>query len=154
MSSARWARIGFTLVAWLFAAGMVIEFYLAGQGLWTTPGNYELHRNFGYLFGALPVVLVVLSLAGGMPRLLVGASGLLLGLTVVQVLLVVWPDIDPNVAALHPVVGLFIVVLAVWVGWSSLRQIRAPMRSRPAEEAQHVEAARLKAQPTDLDDAD
>ncbi|HWH36991.1 MAG TPA: DUF6220 domain-containing protein [Candidatus Limnocylindrales bacterium] len=153
MSSARWARIGFTLVAWLFAAGMVIEFYLAGQGLWATPGNYELHRNVGYLFGVLPLVLVVLSLAGGMPRLLVGASALLLGLTVVQVLLVVWPDLDPNVAALHPVVGLFIVVLAVWTSWSSLRQIRAPM-SRPAQGAQPADDARRLAPPTALDDAD
>ncbi|CAN5695772.1 hypothetical protein BH23CHL7_BH23CHL7_19700 [soil metagenome] len=143
MSSARWARIGFTIVAWLFAAGMVIEFYLAGQGVWATQGNFELHRNFGYLFGVLPIVLVVLSLAGGMPRLLVGASVLLLGLTVVQVMLVVWPDIDPNVTALHPVVGLFIVVLAVWASWSSLRQIRAPM-SVSAEDSP----------PPALDDAD
>lgn len=154
MSSARWARIGFTLVAWLFAAGMVIEFYLAGQGLWTTPGNFELHRNFGYLFGVLTVVLVILSLAGGMPRLLVGGSLLLAALTALVVVLVVWPDIDPNIAALHPVVGLFIVVMAVWVGWSSLRQIGAPMRARPAEDTRHTETARPAAPPSAFDDAD
>lgn len=129
MSTTRWARIGFSLVAWLFAAGMVIQVYLAGTAVPQLggSGSFELHRNWGYIFGILTIVLVVLSLAGRMPRLVVGASILLLALMALQSVLVIVRADQPNIAALHPVNGFVILVLGFWVAWGTLRYIRAPL---------------------------
>jgi hypothetical protein len=150
MSATRWARIGFSLVAWLFAIGTVIQVYLAGQGVFATGGNFELHRNFGFIFGALTIVMVVLSLAGRMPRLALIGSMLLVALMVVQSVLVRLPDIDPNIAALHPVVGTFIVGIAFWLAATTLRQLRAPLpidREAEAIAKREAELAALSARP-------
>lgn len=140
MSGTRWARIGFLLVAWLFAIGTVIQVYLAGQGVFATGFNFELHRNVGYIFGLLPLVLIVLSLAGRMPRLVLLASALLLGLMILQSVLVRLPGIDPNIAAIHPVNGMLIVGLAFWLAISTLRNVRSPL----PRESEHATAAELQ----------
>lgn len=127
MSATRWARIGYSLVAWLFAIGVVIQVYLAGQGLFVTGGNFELHRNWGYLFGVLTIVLIVLALAGRMPRRVVLASIVLLVLMALQSVLVLIRADQPNIAALHPVNGFLIVLLGFLVAWYTLRYIRATL---------------------------
>ena len=129
MSTTRWARIGFSLVAWLFAFGMVVQVYLAGAAIQNLggSGDFEAHRNWGFIFGVLTLVLIVLALAGRMPRKVVFASVLLLALVAVQSLLVHVRAESPNIAALHPVNGFLIVLLAVWVAWGTLRYLRAPL---------------------------
>jgi hypothetical protein len=157
MSAARWARIGFSLVAWLFAVGVLIQVYLAGTAVSQLggSGNFELHRNWGYLFGILTIVLIVLALAGRMPRLVVLASIVLLALMAVQSLLVFMRDDQPNIAALHPVNGFLIVLLGFWVAWSTLRYIRAPLPvDREAEAIARREAELATSTPTTRTDDD
>jgi cytochrome b561 len=127
MSAARWARIGYSLVAWLFAGLAIVQVYLAGLAVFVTNHDFELHRNFGYLIGVLTLVLVVLALAGRMPLRVIAASALLLGLIALQSVLVFMRTDQPNVAALHPVNGFLIVVLALWLAWRSVGYIRAPL---------------------------
>jgi hypothetical protein len=130
MSTTRLARIGFSLVAWLFAVGTVILVYLAGTAIPRLGGseaNFEMHRNFGYIFGILTVVLIVLALAGRMPRKVVLATLVLLGLMAMQSVFVFVRTDQPTVAALHPVNGFLIVLVAVWVAWGTLRYLRAPL---------------------------
>lgn len=126
MSGVRLARMGFLLIAWLFLVGAVIEVYLAGQAIFVTE-SYELHRNFGFLFGVLTLVLLILSFAARMPGRVVAASGLLVIGMLVQVGLIVLSDSQPNLAALHPVNGFLIVALALWLALKSLGQLRAPI---------------------------
>ena len=125
ISTARWARIGFALLAWLFAGLAIVQVYLAGQGMFVTSGNFELHRNVGWGIIALALILLVLAFAGRLGWRMIGPSALLLGLLVVQSVLVHIGT--PNVAALHPVNGLLIVVVALWLAWRSLGYIRAPL---------------------------
>jgi hypothetical protein len=40
---------------------------------------------------------------------------------------------QPTIAALHPVNGFLIVLLAVWVAWRGLSFIRAPLPVEPVE---------------------
>ena len=129
MSAARWARIGFALAAWLFAGLAVVQVYLAGSAVIDLggSGNFELHRNFGYLIGVLTLLLIVLALAGRMPLRVIAASALLLGLMIVQSILVAVKGSSPNIAALHPVNGFLIVTLAWWLAWRSVGYIRAPL---------------------------
>lgn len=134
MSTARWARIGYSLVAWLFAVAAVIQIYLAGLGVFATDG-FEQHRNVGYGIGILGLILLVLAFAAKMPLRVVAATALLLVLMVLQSVLVFMKTDQPNIAALHPVNGFLIVLLAVWIAWHTLRYIRGPL---PIEPERHV----------------
>jgi len=128
ISTARWARIGFALLAWLLLGTAVIQVYLAGAAVFadlSSAGNFELHRNVGWGIIALALILLVLAFAGRLGWRMIGPSALLLGLLVVQSVLVHIGT--PNVAALHPVNGLLIVVVALWLAWRSLGYIRAPL---------------------------
>ena len=130
MSAARWARIGYSLVAWLFAIAAVIQVYLAGQGVFAT-GSFELHRNVGYAIGILGLILLVLSFAAKMPLRVIGATALLFVLMIVQSVLVFMRTDQPNIAALHPVNGFIIVLLAVWIAWKTLAYLRSPLPPEP-----------------------
>jgi len=119
------ARIGFTLVAWLFTACVVVQIYLAGLGVFDDPQSFITHRDFGYLFGVLTLVLVVLAVAGRLPRRMLGASILLLVLFALQsVFVALWADM-PGFAALHPLNGFAILLLAIWVAWATRGYLRA-----------------------------
>ena len=113
------ARVGFVLVAWLFVACVVIQIYLAGLGVFDRPQAFLTHRDFGYVFGLLTLVMVLLSLLGRLPRRLIGASVLLLVLFALQSVFVVMRESVPTLAALHPLNGFLILALAALVAWSS-----------------------------------
>jgi hypothetical protein len=129
MSTARWARIGFALLAWLFLAMAVIQVYLAGLSVSELggSGSFELHRNIGYIIDVVALVLLVLSFAGRLPVRMIGASALLLGQMVLQSVLVFMRTGSPNIAALHPLNGFLIGLVALWLAWRSLGYIRAPL---------------------------
>lgn len=135
MSTARLARIAFALLAWLTAGLLIIQVYLAGQSIFVTNNDFELHRNFGYIIGLIILVEVVLALAGRLGWQMTGASVLLLGLTALQSVFVIVRTSSPNIAALHPLNGFLIGLVALWVAWRSLGYIRAPLppeKPRPA----------------------
>jgi cytochrome b561 len=131
MSAARWARIGYSLVAWLFAIASIVQIYLAGQGVFVPPESFELHRNVGYGIGILGLILLVLAFAARMPFRVIGATALLFVLIILQSVLVFMRNDQPNLAALHPVNGFLIVLLAVWIAWKTLGYIRAPLPPEP-----------------------
>ena len=119
----------------LFAIAAVVQVYLAGQGVFVTNGNFELHRNVGYGIGILGLILLVLAFAARMPLRVIGATALLFALMILQSVFVFMRTDQPNIAALHPVNGFLIVLLAVWIAWRGLGYIRAPLppeRPRPA----------------------
>lgn len=120
----RRARVGFVLVAWLFVACVVIQIYLAGLGVFDRPQAFLTHRDFGYAFGVLTLVLVLLALLGRLPRRMVGASVLLLVLFALQSVFVLMRSSVPMLAALHPLNGFLILGLAAAVAWSSRGYLR------------------------------
>jgi hypothetical protein len=133
MSTTRWARIGFALLAWLIVGLAIVQVYLAGEAVFadlTRPGNFELHRNFGWLIGIITLVQLVLAFAGRLGWRMIGGSALLFGLLVVQSVLVHIGT--PNLAALHPVNGFLIIVVALWIAWRGVGYIRAPLPIEPA----------------------
>jgi heme A synthase len=135
----------------------IIQIYLAGTAISQLGGtnNFELHRNIGYGIGILGLILLVLSFAAKMPLRVTGATALLFVLMIVQSLLVFMKADQPNIAALHPVNGFIIVLLAVWIAWKTLGYIRAPLpiESVPAEPAPAAEHAPAPAsKPPDEDE--
>jgi hypothetical protein len=126
-SVTRWSRFLFNVVAWLFVAGVAYQVYLAGQAVFVPPtGNFEPHRNFGYLFGLLTLVMIVLAAIGRTGWRVIGASALLLVLFALQSAFVLMRESSPTVAALHPLNGFVIGVVALALAWGTRGYLRAP----------------------------
>ena len=107
------ARRAHPIVLAAFAACAVIQVFLAGLGVFNDPGAFITHREFGYLFGWLTLVGLVLALVGRLPRRVVGMSALLLVLFALQSVFVALRTELPAVAALHPLNGFAILALAI-----------------------------------------
>lgn len=114
---ARWIHVG---AAWLFAGGVVLQGYLAGQALAQLGGNgdFTAHRDVGYtVLGILALVVLAGALIGRMPRRHVGWSVALFILYIVQTSLPFLRTDNPAIAALHPANAMILLVLAIFIGW-------------------------------------
>jgi hypothetical protein len=118
------ARIVFIGTSWLLVAGLVIQVFLAGLGVFDSPERFELHASFGFALMALPMIMLLSGLAGVLGRRLVGLAALMFGLFFVQSMLVsVRADLPP-IAALHPLNGFVILFTSIVVARGSLRLAR------------------------------
>ena len=124
------AYTALSVVAWLFAACILVQVFLAGMGVFDGPQRFEAHRNFGYLFGWLTLVMVIIAAVGRLGRLLIGLSLLALVQFALQSVFILFREDLPEVAALHPVNGVLLLVTAIAIG-----RIAWAGRARAAEEA-------------------
>jgi Family of unknown function (DUF6220) len=103
-------------LAWLFLAGAVLQFFLAGLGVFGA-ASFGPHETLGKLLALASLILlvlaVILALTGGLSRRRAGLAALLFALMVVQWLLVeAFSEGAPALAALHPVNGLLVLSVA------------------------------------------
>jgi hypothetical protein len=113
------ARTAYPVVAGLFVACAVVQVFLAGLGVFDNPNSFITHRNFGYLFGWLTLVLLVIALVGRMQRRFVGLAVLILVLFSLQSVFIAVRQDMPAVAALHPLNGFLILGIAIYATWTS-----------------------------------
>jgi hypothetical protein len=126
-----WAATGYLVVAWVFVACTVVQVFLAGLGVFAGYSNFYTHRDFGYAFGLLTLVLIVLAVVGRLPRRMVLGSVLLLVLFALQSAFIAFRTESPGIAALHPVNGFLIALLAVWLGLRARALVSAPLGTAP-----------------------
>jgi hypothetical protein len=128
------ARRALPIVVAVFLACGAVQVFLAGLGVFDDPRAFVTHREFGYLFGWLTLVALVLALVARAPRRVTGLTAMLLGLFALQSVLVAVHQAAPAVAALHPLNGfLLLAVAAVTVreSWAVRHADRAPAEARP-----------------------
>ena len=113
------ARTEYPIVAGLFVACAVVQVFLAGLGVFDNPSAFITHREFGYTFGWLTLVLLIIALVGRMPRRFVGLAVLLLVLFALQSVFIALRADMPAVAALHPLNGFAILGVASYATWTS-----------------------------------
>jgi 4-hydroxybenzoate polyprenyltransferase len=80
----------------------------------------------GYTIGLVPIVLLVLGLLGGMGRRVALLAVAIFVLVIAQSVLVFARDSNPSIAALHPVNGFLILLLAIVLALDSTRMRNAP----------------------------
>lgn len=107
------ARTAHLVVAWLLVAGLIVQVFLAGLGVFRGASGFAMHRDWGYLLELLPVVLLVTGLAGGLGRRAAILAASIFGLFLLQSVLIGFRGTSAEVAALHPVNGFLITVLAI-----------------------------------------
>jgi len=109
------ARTAYLVIALVLVAGLVVQVFLAGLGVFWASVLFATHRDFGFLLELLPILLVVVGAIGRVERRLVGVAALIFGLFLLQSVLVGLRHTAPMVAALHPVNGFLILLLAIVV---------------------------------------
>lgn len=118
----------FLAVAALFVSCVVVQFFLAGLGVFERYEHFLTHRDFGYLFGWLALVMLVLAIVGRLPRrqlLLVVA--IIVAFAFQSVFIALRAD-APALAALHPLNGVLILLLGIEVtryAWVTRRAARS-----------------------------
>ena len=124
----RIARPIHLVVAWLLVAGLLVQVFLAGMGVFDSSSAFITHRDTGYALTLLPAVLIVTSIVGGYGRWQAIAAAVMLGQFFLQSILVFQRDTVPAIAALHPVNGFLVLLIAVWLARDAWRR-----RSEDAE---------------------
>jgi hypothetical protein len=119
------ARRGLPIVSAVYVGCVFVQVFLAGLGVFSREG-FGAHQGFGYLFGWLTVVMLVLAIAGRTGRRLIGLSALTLVMFALQSVFVLVRDDLPIVAALHPVNGVATAFVALAIIRSARSGASAP----------------------------
>jgi cytochrome b len=107
------ARTIHAVLAWFLVAALVVQVWLAGRGVFESPGLFATHRDVGYTLIIIPIVLLVLGFLGGMGRRVAIMAAVVFGLMILQSVFVVMRTTTPAIAALHPVNGFLILLVAI-----------------------------------------
>ncbi len=119
----RWTYVVF---AWLILAAVIVQFFLAGLGVFGGTGGFQAHVTLGYSLLFVMLIGLVLAFAARLPWRTIGLTALLPVLVFLQsVFIAVWHGGLPDVAALHVVNGLAIFSLAGFLAVRSRRYIAA-----------------------------
>ncbi len=135
----RTARALHHVIAWAFVAGVAVQIFLAGLGVFAGSSNFATHRDFGYLLELLPIGILVAAAIGRLGRRQIILPIVIFGLFILQSVFVGLRESTPAVAALHPVNGFIIMYLAVQLAreaWARFRLgVEAPLSSPATSEA-------------------
>jgi len=155
----------FAGLAILLMLGVVVQFYFAATGAFSTASHdeaFQPHRTMGYVVFILAVLLTVVAALARMPGRLIGMSGLVAGLVVLQVLIALLADaVGENgdvtttagqlVFGLHAVNGLVIAAVAGRIAGQARRMLRSPapvaLSGSAAQPSRAIDQAGLRGRP-------
>ena len=121
------ARTVYLVLALALVAGLVAQVFLAGLGVFDSPTAFATHRDVGYTLSLVPILLLIVGLVGGLGRRMAIMAAVIFGLFILQSVFVAMRGSSPAIAALHPVNGFLITLLAVVVAREAwlMREARA-----------------------------
>jgi len=127
------SRQALPIVAAVFVAGGLVQVFLAGRGVFDDPRMFLTHREFGYLLGWLTLLVLVLAVAGRQARRVTALSALLLVLFAFQSIFVALRTSQPQLAALHPVNGFLVILVAIVIARTAWAVRREPANVRSSQ---------------------
>ncbi|HYI67837.1 MAG TPA: DUF6220 domain-containing protein [Candidatus Limnocylindrales bacterium] len=111
----RGARYAFVALAWAFVAGVVLQIFFIGLGLFGATDDFELHVAFGWILHLFPLlILAAAALARAGRTRILQAAALAVTVFIVPILVLLRAE-SPVAAALHPVAALLAFWLAIVV---------------------------------------
>ena len=127
----RGARYGFLALAWAFVAGVVVQVFFIGLGLFAGSENLELHATFGWILHLFPIlILLAAALARAGRTRILHATALAVTVFIVPILATLRAD-TPVAAAIHPVGALLAFWLAIVVARDATSLVRASDADTP-----------------------
>jgi nicotinamide riboside transporter PnuC len=128
----RGARYAFVVLAWAFVAGVVLQVFFIGLGLFAGSENLELHVSFGWILHLFPVlILLAAALARAGRTRILQAAALAVTVFIVPILATLRAD-TPVAAAFHPVGALLAFWLAIVVARGATSLVAATDPDPPA----------------------
>ena len=124
VSGARYVYLG---LVWLYVAGILVQVFLAGMGLFGIPRDFAPHVGLGWLLHLVPILLLIAAAVARVGSRLIWWNVALLVVQFVQPIFALARDDTPVVAAFHPVLALVIFWLAVTIGLKAWRLVREPV---------------------------
>src|SRR3954468_21576485 len=113
----------------LFIAGVFVQVYLAGRGAFGA-ASYSAHKDFGDILHFVPILILILTLAGRATRNRTDVILAILLLVLFEVQFALGDLKHPDAGAFHPVNALLLLGVAVALFVRDLRVSRAaPPRS-------------------------
>jgi hypothetical protein len=116
------------IAAAVLVAGLVIQVFLAGLGVFDDPTFFITHRDTGYTLELWTLIVLVTAAIARAGRAQIGLSALVFLLFILQSVFVGVRESTPAVAALHPVNGFLILLLAIVLArraWAFARASRS-----------------------------
>jgi len=128
----RGVRLAFLIVAWVVLIAILVQVFFAGLALFDDGSFWATHRDFGYFLFFPALALLVLVFFGRFPRRMIGVTGLLFVLYMLQTSLPSLRASAPLVAAYHPVNAFIVFALAGIVAWRSRAFVPTPLGTAKA----------------------
>ena len=111
-------------LALLIAFGVIVQVFFAGLGVFGAE-SFSAHENLGWILHTAAIVVFLLALLGPRTGRAIGMGFGLLALMTLQIFLVEAREDAPYLAALHPVLALFVLGLAFHIGMPLVSRRRA-----------------------------
>jgi FtsH-binding integral membrane protein len=118
-------------VALLIAAGAVVQFFLAGVGVFGAD-SFDAHESLGWILHTASLVVLIAAIVGPRTRDAIVLSVVFVVVFTIQVMLPGARDDSPWLAAFHPLLALAVLGLAVRIGMPALSRRRGASAPRPA----------------------
>lgn len=141
----RWIKVAYPILAFVFAACVLGQVFLAGLAIFYRPAYWIQHTTFVHIFEAIPILILILLLIGKAPRDrgLYWPQFVILGLIMVQYLTAGDSMGMGTVAgAVHPVSAMVLF----WVSTVAIRRGFAWQRDSDQSAAQRPMPARAQRQ--------
>lgn len=126
------SRVVYMVMAWLFAAGVVTQVFLAGMAVVAGRWPWTNHVNLGH-FLALPLVIMLIAMyLGKLPGSMKRFTWLLVGVYVLQAdVLIFLRASAPVLAAFHPVLALVDFALGLVLARQATALVRSGEGMKP-----------------------
>lgn len=131
----RGARYAYIALAWAFVAGVVLQVFFVGLGLFVGAENLALHANLGWILHLWPILILVVGAVARAGRTqILQAAALAVTVFIVPILATLRADL-PLAAAFHPVGALAAFWLAIVVARGATGLVSAESGSHDSSAA-------------------
>jgi hypothetical protein len=107
--------IAYSAAAWIVAALVLVQFVLAGMGIFGA-SSFSAHETVGGILHGITVLVFLLAIAGPRTGRDIGMGFALAAITTIQISLPETRDDAPGLAAFHPLLALAVLGLAAHIG--------------------------------------
>jgi hypothetical protein len=120
----RKAIIGLKWMAWVFAAGIILQVFLAGLALFVDSANWAVHSSFPRYFAFLPILMILLSFIMRLPVTYRFQSIRLFIMVAATFATAVLSSKIGFLSALHPVIAVALFMSAMSLARNAAAQTR------------------------------
>ncbi|MBS4173038.1 DUF6220 domain-containing protein [Bacillus sp. FJAT-49736] len=117
-------RMIYMILSILFFISILVQVFFAGIAIFVHIGDWSYHQSFVHLFEFIPVIMFIISLFGGIPKLWKWDSASLFLMIVLQYVTASLIGKVPFVSALHPIIALVLFWRALVMSQAAIGLIK------------------------------